>query len=292
MQTAISRWEAILKARAEQMDAAYARLGRTSADFWDRRARGFHRATRETSASDPFLGRLEREVSSRTTVLDVGAGTGRFALALAPHVRHVTAVEPNTSMLNYMRQDASALGLSNISYVETTWQAAPPDLGADFVICSHVLYPILEIEPFLRKLLAAARQVCYIYMRATHIDALTGHLWRHFHGDERRQPPGYIHVLDVLFEMGVYADVEIVRHPLSMRFPSLAVAVDELLEQLILPPDEATRGELQRLLEAWLIERDAVLVPPAEEMVYAVLAIPAEEGRMPGQGSARAPLRR
>ena len=37
MESAIQRWNEILDARAQQMDAAYARLGRTSADFWERR---------------------------------------------------------------------------------------------------------------------------------------------------------------------------------------------------------------------------------------------------------------
>jgi len=37
MESAVQRWHEILDARAQQMDAAYARLGRTSADFWERR---------------------------------------------------------------------------------------------------------------------------------------------------------------------------------------------------------------------------------------------------------------
>jgi SAM-dependent methyltransferase len=274
LQTAAERWDAILEARAQQMDAAYARLGRTSADFWDRRARGFQRATRDTAATDPFLSRLKSEVSSQTTILDVGAGTGRFALALAPQARHIIAVEPNASMLHYLRQDILARGLTNVTCVQTTWQAAPSDLDADVVICSHVLYPIRDIEPFLRKLLAAARRVCYIYMRARHIDALTEHLWQHFHGDKRCQPPSYIHALDMLFEMGVYANVAVVRHAASMSFSSLGQAVDELLEQLILPHDEATRSELKQLLGGWLVERNGILVPPGEDIVYAILAIP------------------
>jgi SAM-dependent methyltransferase len=275
MSTALERWEAILEARTRQMDAAYASLGRSSADFWDRRARGFHRASRDTTASDPFLNRLAGAVPARASVLDVGAGTGRFALALAPRVGHVTLVEPNASMLNYARRDAAAQGLTNISYVQVTWQDAPADLAADCVICSHVLYPIRDIEPFLRKLLAAARQACYIYMRATHIDALTAHLWRHFHADERCLPPGYIHALDVLFEMGVHAHVEIVRHPSSLSFSSLEDAIDELAEQLILPADEATRGELGLLLQEWLVAGSgSTLAPPAGEMVYAILFIP------------------
>jgi SAM-dependent methyltransferase len=275
MQTAIERWEEILQTRAQQMDAAYTRLGRTSADFWDRRARSFHRATSDTVATDPFLLRLKSEVTTQTTILDIGAGTGRFALALAPQVKHITAVEPSAAMLGYLRQDASALGLTNISCVQTTWQNAPSDLGADIVICSHVLYPIRDIVPFLHKLVIAARQACYIYMRARHVDEVTGHFWQHFHGDKRCQPPSYIHALDVLFEMGVYANVEIVRHPVSMRFHSLKEAVDELLEQLILLDDKATRSELEKLLGEWLVERDGALVPPVEDMVYAILAIPA-----------------
>lgn len=271
MSTAVERWQALLDARAWQMDAAYAQLGRSSADFWDRRAKGFYRATKDTVASDPFFLRVRHEVNSQTTVLDVGAGTGRFTLALAPSARHVTAIEPNARMLDFLRHDASELGLSNISFVQTTWQNAPDDLYADIAICSHVLYPIRDIVPFLAKLQAATRRACYLYLRATSIDAVFGHLWQHFHGDERVPSPGYIHALDVLYEMGIYANVEVVKLPQSMRYPSLDIAVRELVEQLILPDDESTRGALRDLLEGWLVEQDGVLVPPIREMVGAII---------------------
>ncbi len=276
MYTAVERWNTLLDARAQQMDAAYARLGRTSADFWDRRARGFHRSTKDSVVNDPFFLRLRGEVTSQTSVLDIGAGTGRFTLALAPQARYITAVEPNAAMLDYLRHDASEQGLSNISYVQSTWQDAPNDLHADIVICSHVLYPIRDIVPFLAKLRAATRRTCYIYMRATPIDAVTAHLWRHFHGDERCLPPGYIHALDVLYEMGIYANVEIVKLPPSLRYPSLDGAVEELSEQLILPNEEQTRNELEGLLEKWLVERDGLLVPPVQEMVCAIIGITKE----------------
>ncbi len=271
MESAVQRWNEILDARAQQMDAAYAHLGRTSADFWDRRARGFHRSTKDTVTSDPFYLRLRDIVTPQTSVLDVGAGTGRFSLALAPQARHITAVEPNAAMLDFLRQDASEQGLANISYVQTTWQDAPDDLQADIVICSHVLYPIRDIVPFLAKMQKATRQACYIYLRVTHIDALTAHLWRHFHGEERRLPPGYIEALDILYEMGIYTNVEIVKLAPSLRYPSLDVAVTELLEQLIVPDDERTREELRDLLKGWLVERDGMLVPPVQKMVCAII---------------------
>jgi len=269
--TAVERWQALIDARANQMDAAYAQLGRTSADFWDRRARGFHRVTRDTIASDPLFLILRDEVMPQTNVLDVGAGTGRFSLALAPQAKHIIAIEPNAAMLDYLRQDASARRLPNISIVQATWQDAPDDLHADIVICSHVLYPIRDVVPFVEKLQAATRRTCYIYLRGTHLDALSAHLWQHFHGDERCLPPGYIHLLDVLYEMGIYANVQVVTLPPGLRYPSLDVAVEESLEQLILPTDEQIRSQLRTLLEQWLIERDSMLVPPVEKVVSAII---------------------
>jgi hypothetical protein len=174
-------------------------------------------------------------------------------------------------MLEYLRRDSRGQSLTNIACLQTTWQDAPNDLSADIVICSHVLYPIQDIVPFLAKLQAATRGVCYIYMRATPIDALTNHIWRHFHDAERCLPPGYIHALDVLYEMGIFASVEIVETPQSLRYPSLDVAVDELVEQLILPNDEQIRNTLRGLLAGWLVERYGVLVPPMEKMVSAII---------------------
>jgi SAM-dependent methyltransferase len=271
MQSALERWQELIDARTQQMDAAYARLGRTSADFWDRRAHIFHRVTKNTVTSDPLYHKVSQEVTAQTSILDVGAGTGRFALALAPQVKQVVAVEPNATMLGYLQAEADAQRITNISSIPTTWQQAPDNLQADIVLCSHVLYPLRDVDVFLTKLMAATRQSCYITMRATHFDALTGHLWEHFHGEPRRLPPGYIHALDVLYEMGIYADVEVTKQPSSMRFLTLDEATEQMVEQLILPGDEQTRAQLRLVLDDWLVERDGMLTFPHDEIVSALL---------------------
>ncbi|HXR64727.1 MAG TPA: class I SAM-dependent methyltransferase [Ktedonobacteraceae bacterium] len=272
MQTAVERWKEVLQARAAQMDAAYARLGRTSADFWDRRARGFHRSTRESASSDPFYTRVRERVNASESILDVGAGTGRFSLALAPYARQVIALEPNAAMLSYLRAEIEASGANNITTVQSRWEDTPADLRAEIVICCHVLYPILDIVPFLRKLHSASQQACYLYLRATHIDALTAPLWRHFHGDERQLPPGYIHALDILYELGIYAQVEVVKAPYTLNYPTVQDAEDELIEQLILEDTPHTREKLRALLENWLSEQaDHTWSSPQQEIVSAIL---------------------
>lgn len=273
MQSAVERWHELIDMRAWQMDAAYARLGRTSSDFWDRRAKNYHRSTRESIADDPLFLRLSSRITGQTTMLDVGAGTGRFTIALAPLVKEIVAVEPNSSMLGFLRQDTIQQHLTNVSFVQSTWQEAPDDLQADVAICSHVLYPIREIDAFLAKLLNATRERCFIYMWATHLDGLTAHLWRHFHGEERHLPPTYIHALDVLYEMEWYANVEIVNVLPFTHYASLEKAVDEMLERLILPNDTASREELRSLLANWLVERNGVWVSPVETLTCAIIEV-------------------
>lgn len=271
---AVERWEAILQARATQMDRAYADLGRTSRDFWDRRARNFHNATKDTVNADPLYQRLRERVSSHDTLLDVGAGTGRFTLALAPHLKEVLAIEPNAAMLSFLQKGVAQQKLHNVTWLQTTWQDAP-HLQADYVVCSHVLYPIKEIVPFLQKLQAATRKSCFLTLRGTQLEEAMEPLWQHFHGEPRCLQPAYIHALDVLFELGIYANVEIVRTPNSLRYASLEVAENELIEQLILPDQPEIRQELRALLQDWLVPDEGALRPPQKELVSAILEFPA-----------------
>lgn len=56
------------------------------------------------------LGELDRT----STMVDIGSGTGRLALALAPYVRLLYAVDTAQAMLDRLLENARAEGLSNI----------------------------------------------------------------------------------------------------------------------------------------------------------------------------------
>lgn len=51
------------------------------------------------------------------TLVDLGAGTGRLALAAAPHVRRVVAVDVSPAMLRVVRDRAAEAGLDNVECV-------------------------------------------------------------------------------------------------------------------------------------------------------------------------------
>lgn len=57
-------------------------------------------------------------LDASSTLVDLGAGTGNFALAVAPHCGRVVAVDVSPQMIDYMRDQATASGIENIEYVQ------------------------------------------------------------------------------------------------------------------------------------------------------------------------------
>lgn len=80
-------------------------------------------------------------IAERSVVIDLGAGTGTFALAIAPWCREVIAVDVSTPMITAMRSRRDQLGLDNVRCVEAGFLSyehpAPP---ADAVYTRNALH--------------------------------------------------------------------------------------------------------------------------------------------------------
>ncbi len=90
-------------------------------------------------ASDEIIRRLSLDADS--AVIDLGSGTGAFALHAARKIRTVYAVDISTAMLEYCRQQAEKEGLQNIVFCQggllSYEHRAEP---ADAAVCVAVLH--------------------------------------------------------------------------------------------------------------------------------------------------------
>ena len=72
-------------------------------------------------------------------VLDIGSGTGRLAIIVAPQARVVYAVEPVANLRRYIRDKAARLGLDNVYPIDGTLNHIPLETGfADILMAGHV----------------------------------------------------------------------------------------------------------------------------------------------------------
>ncbi len=89
-----------------------------------------------------------------STVVDLGAGTGRFTLAAAPHCRRVVAVDVSPAMQAHTSRTADAAGLANVECVQAGFLSYEHAGGpADAVFTRNALHQL----PDFWKGLALAR---------------------------------------------------------------------------------------------------------------------------------------
>jgi len=275
--------------RLGEMERLAPGRGAVGGAYWNERgrARRFSAALDATATKDPLFARLCRACGRRSTVVDVGAGTGRFTLALAPRVSEVVAVDASRAMLAILKRTARQQGLTNVRGIESRWEDVPllDEAGADavppadVVFCSFVLPLIAEAAPFVAKMDTACRGRAFVYLNATSGDALTDHFWRHFHGRPRRPAPTYLDLVDILQDLGLEPEVEVAEVPTRVRFTSLAAAVNAYRDVLVLPDTREVRAELRGLLSSWLVDDVGALRPPARAMATAIVSWPASSAR-------------
>jgi SAM-dependent methyltransferase len=271
---AATRWRTLVRARLAEMERLQPGRGALNAGFWDSRAKRFSTVLPVSSATgDPLYRRLRRATGRRSTVLDVGAGPGRFALALAPHVAAVTAVDPSAGMLDVCRRQARSLGLANVTYVHATWEDAAV-APADVAFSSYVVTLVPDAARFLTKLDASATGRAFLYLGAYTADAIMDPFWRHFHGTSRKPGPTYLDAVDVLRELGLKPEVEVVEVPTRGRFKNVADAAKDYRDQLCVPDTAEVRKELRDLLGHWLVRRGDALVAPLRTVPAAVISWP------------------
>jgi SAM-dependent methyltransferase len=235
-------WRSLVAARA----AAAGAHGDPA--YWDRRARTFARST--AARADQFLDVLAPYMSSRKTLIDVGAGAGRHSLPLAERLEWVTAVEPSEGMR------ALIPPRDNMTVVASTWEDAAV-APADFVICSHVMYGVENPVPFIAKMERSARERIFITMRETPMIHPATVVRERLVGGEDPRMPRFSDLFMLLIEMGIAPDVDFVRYPATQRYADIDEALAECRPQIGEGWDEA---EGRAILREILVEEKSELV--------------------------------
>ena len=207
---------------------------------WDKRAPSFFQAVSSSNEADEIIPALN--LLPADSVLDMGAGTGRFAIPLAKYVTHVTAVEPSSGMASYLKQGMADAGQNNYSIVSKRWEEIEieKDIPLHDVVFASNSLGFYDLAAGLKKLDAAAK-------RSVHI------LW--FAGPDRHPMdeelmirlgllPGdsigfdYIIIAHVLHDMGIYANIRVDPIKSIHTYDSLDEAVTWWTERRNIEPEK------------------------------------------------------
>jgi ubiquinone/menaquinone biosynthesis C-methylase UbiE len=108
------------------------------AEIYDRNMQKFRDVQGEIEEILDFL-----DMQPDQTVLEIGTGTGEFALAAARHSRKVYAVDLSAGMLRYAEKKAQARGVANVDFLQGGFltyqhQGAPLDSIVSQIALHHL----------------------------------------------------------------------------------------------------------------------------------------------------------
>ena len=165
------------------------------------------------------IGGLDIDRNSR--VLDIGAGPGTLAIPLSPLVREITAVEPGGGMVEILRDHIRRVGITNITCVEKKWEDVDLSLDLDGrydAVIASLSLTMHDIRAALGKMDAASRKYVYLFWFADppFWEKMYEDLWIPLHGSPWYPGPKADCLFNVLYQMGIYANVEM--HPLDKEY--------------------------------------------------------------------------
>jgi len=152
-------------------------------------------------------------IPSRARILDIGAGAGSLAVPLAKKGCDVTAVELSPLMCAALEKYRESEGAPPITVITRRWEdISPSDLHTpyDVTIASYSL-TMVEIADAIRKIQAVTSGRVYLFWFLTPPSwaGVMRDLWPSLHHRQYYSSPLADCLWNVLYEMGIYAHIEV-----------------------------------------------------------------------------------
>ena len=158
-------------------------------------------------------------LASNGTVIEVGAGTGRWTVPLASIATSVVAVEPSPAMCQ--RLVAHTRSLPNVRVMPTTFAAADLE-PADLVMAADVIQLVADAVNFVRKADALARRAVALVVHFDRPGPPFMALWERYRADPPPSFPGFADLYNLLLALGIKADIVFGRGMAADQLPDAA----------------------------------------------------------------------
>jgi SAM-dependent methyltransferase len=185
-------------------------------------------------------------------VIDIGSGPGILAVPMAKKVRSVTTVEPSPGMNHVMQELIREKDIQNIRCIEKPWEDVEitPELNQryDLVIASMSL-GMTDIREAVEKMVRVSRGYVYIYWHAgiPGWEAMPKAVWPRIFDQEYHGGPKSDILFQVLYQMGIYPNIEVTNEHFHETFTSPSEAVEFYCKRF-----ERIRDDHRPVLEEYL----------------------------------------
>ena len=202
---------------------------------WDNYAHDYENGEIKYSNRADLVGKIME--SQPKSVLDIGGGTGVFAVPLAKSVKRVVVAEPSEGMLKILKEKAEKEGLDNISYVMKPWEDVTREevldlnegMPYDAVLASHSIYYIGDLHRSFLKMNEVAKGFVYLFTGCSGYarDKSYEKLYLVLHKKPLPAHPDYSSLYMVVREVGIQPNIEMIDAKVKQPVKNLQELVDK-----------------------------------------------------------------
>lgn len=204
---------------------------------WDKAAPGFYKRTHKEDYNTALFDLLILDEDD--TVLDVGCGEGSITVPLSRKVKKVIGLDSSTKMLEYLEKRASQNNADNIETIlKPIEEIKYEEIGdVDVVVCSRSLNAIMPIEDVLGELNRIANKYVFITIFGPENKKIERDFDKEL-GKQTEDFPDYNYFFNILFNMGIYANIQRFDLQNYREYESIEEAMDNGKFRLDLYDDE------------------------------------------------------
>lgn len=140
--------------------------------FWNQFAEDYaaaEKASRLPIARDVTAWLLDEGLLPTKSLVDLAAGTGRYAVRFAAHVQRMTLIDWSSAMLAYARQQLTANAATPVNFITADWHQLEARPAADLIFVSQL--PTLKADE-LENLTSWARKTVVLNFQTEQSDDL------------------------------------------------------------------------------------------------------------------------
>ena len=220
-------------------------------DHWQKKAFAYSRRVQERWQQPDTTRDFLKTVllnHPESTLLDIGAGTGNWAIYLSPYASKITALEPSDGMRSVLLENLQNSSVTNVEVVNGKWPEAETGIY-DFTLCSHAMYGISDFQAMVEKMNKTARNTCFLLIRAPLLSDPLAQISQAVWG-QPNDSPNFSVAYNALQQLGIYANVlfEENPHPHPRIFESPEMAFQEIKKRFHLSDESKFDPLIRRIL--------------------------------------------
>ncbi|MBX9975716.1 class I SAM-dependent methyltransferase [Cytobacillus firmus] len=199
--------------------------------------------------------KMKPHIPEDSSCIEFGPGWGNYTFPLSQDVRRLTLVDGSKSVLAYLKQyfeeDAA------IQFVHSKWEEAKLE-PHDVVVGVNCFYRMYEMNEALKKMNRLAKKRAIIGLTTGPIQPHYVLLDEQFGYDIKYPRRDYIMIVNMLYQLGIYADCEMIKLEREHRYNTWQQLIDAGSKKILSPRFE--QAHVEASLERFISKEDGQYV--------------------------------